>query len=141
MNDCEYVCTKCKGNLQVTYNYQFIKQNFKKSDLKDNSDYSIWRYLNLLPVEDLSKKPVVQIGWTPLYKAERLGKKLGIKNLYIKDDGRNPSASLKDRPGAIAVVKALERGEKIITCASTGNAASSLSCLTAALGLNDHFRS
>jgi threonine synthase len=70
-----------------------------------------------------------------LYKAERLGNKLGIKNLYIKDEGRNPSASLKDRPGAIAVASALERGEKIITCASTGNAASSLSCLTAALGL------
>ena len=124
-----------RGNLQVTYNYQFIKQNFKKSDLEDNSDCSIWRYLNLLPVEDLSRKPVVQIGWTPLYKAERLGKKLGIKNLYIKDDGRNPSASLKDRPGAITVVKALERGEKVITCASTGNAASSLACLTSALGL------
>ncbi len=70
-----------------------------------------------------------------MYKAERLGKQVGIKNLYIKDDGRNPSASLKDRPGAITVVKALERGEKVITCASTGNAASSLACLTAALGL------
>ena len=70
-----------------------------------------------------------------MYEAKKLGKKLGIKSLYIKDEGRNPSASLKDRPGAIAVVKALERGEEIITCASTGNAASSLSCLTAALGL------
>jgi threonine synthase len=77
----------------------------------------------------------VQIGWTPLYEAEKLGNKLGIKNLYIKDEGRNPSASLKDRPGAIAIVKALERDEQVITCASTGNAASSLACLTAALGL------
>jgi threonine synthase len=135
LDDIEYVCKACKGNLQVTYDYQFIKENFKKSDLAENQDYSIWRYKNLLPVEDLSRKPVVQIGWTPLYKAERLGNKLGINNLYVKDDGRNPSASYKDRAGAIVVVKALERGEKTITTASTGNAASSLSCLTAAIGL------
>jgi threonine synthase len=135
LDDIEYTCKNCRGNLQIMYDYQFIKENFKKSDLAENPDYSIWRYIDLLPVEDLSKKPVVQIGWTPLYNAEKLGNKLGIKNLLIKDDGRNPSASLKDRPGAITVVRALERGEKVITCASTGNAASSLACLTAALGL------
>ena len=135
LDDIEYTCEKCKGNLQIIYDYQFIKKNLKKSDFAENADYSIWRYKDLLPVEDLSRKPVVHIGWTPLYKADKLGAYLGLKNLYIKDDGRNPSASLKDRPGAIAVVKALERGEKAITCASTGNAASSLACLTAALGL------
>lgn len=135
LDDIEYVCNVCKGNLQVTYNYPFIKQNFNKADLAKNLDYSIWRYKDLLPVEDLSRKPVVQVGWTPLYKTERLGDKLGLENLYIKDDGRNPSASHKDRAGAIAVVKALERDEKVITTASTGNAASSLSCLTAAIGL------
>ncbi len=134
-DDIEYTCNKCKGYLQITYDYQSIKESFKKSDLAEDPDYSIWRYKALLPVEDLSRKPIVQIGWTPLYEAKKLSNKLGIKNLYIKDEGRNPSASLKDRPGAIVVVKALERGEKIITCASTGNAASSLSCLTAALGL------
>ena len=135
LDDVEYVCKVCNGNLQVTYDYQFIKKNLKKSDFAENQDYSIWRYKNLLPVEDLSRKPVVQIGWTPLYRAERLGNKLDLKNLYIKDDGRNPSASHKDRAGAIAVVKALERKEKVITTASTGNAGASLSCLTAALGL------
>jgi len=135
LDDIEYVCKKCSGNLQITYDYQFIKKNLKKSNFAESSDYSIWRYKDLLPVEDLSLKPVVHIGWTPLYKADKLGDHLGLKNLYIKDDGRNPSGSLKDRPGAIAVVKALERGEEAITCASTGNAASSLACLTAALGL------
>jgi threonine synthase len=107
----------------------------KKSDFKENLDFTIWRYKDLLPVENISRKPIVQVGWTPLYKAEKLGDKLGIKDLYVKDDGRNPSASLKDRAGAVVVVKALERGEKAIACASTGNAASSLACLTAALGL------
>jgi threonine synthase len=133
--DIEYTCNNCEGYLQVVYDYQSIKENFRKSDLAENPDYSMWRYKALLPFEDLSRKPIVHIGWTPLYKAKKLSSKLGINNLYIKDEGRNPSASLKDRPGAIAVVKALERGEKVITCASTGNAASSLSCLTAALGL------
>ncbi|MBN1223404.1 MAG: threonine synthase [Candidatus Aminicenantes bacterium] len=135
LDDIAYICEKCKGNLQIIYDYQFIKKKLKKSDFAENTDYSIWRYKDLLPVKDLSKKPVVHIGWTPLYKADKSGAHLGLKNLYIKDDGRNPSASLKDRPGAIAVVKALERDEKAITCASTGNAASSLACLTAALGL------
>jgi len=134
-DEIEYVCQNCRGNLQVTYDYRFVKKNLNKSDLAKNRDSSIWRYANLLPVEDGAKKPLVRIGWTPLYKAERLGHKLGLKNLFIKDEGQNPSASLKDRPGAVAVAHALERGAEIITCASTGNAASSLACLTAALGL------
>lgn len=135
LHEIEYVCQNCRGNLQVTYDYRFIKENLSKSDLAENRDSSIWRYTDLLPVKDSSRKPPVRIGWTPLYKAERLGHKLGIRNLFIKDEGQNPSGSLKDRPGAVAVAHALERGAQIITCASTGNAASSLACLTAALGL------
>lgn len=135
LDDIEYICKVCKGNLQVIYDYPFIKEIINKVDLARNQDYSIWRYEDFLTVEDLSRKPLVKIGWTPLYRTERLGNSLGVKNLYVKDDGRNPSASHKDRAGAIAVVKALERGEKVITTASTGNAASSLACLTAAIGL------
>lgn len=135
LSTVQYVCKKCRGNLQVIYNYKIIKRNLSKQDLVRNANYSIWRYYDLLPVSDLSKKPPLQIGWTPFYKTGRLGKKLGLKNLYIKDDGRNPSASSKDRAGAVVIVHALEKGEKIITGASTGNAASSLSCLSASLGL------
>ncbi len=135
INDVEYVCKKCSGNLQVMYNYHLIKKKVSTQDLAHNPDLSIWRYRELLPVSDLSGKPPVHIGWTPLYKTGRLGKKLGLENLYVKDDGRNPSASSKDRAGALVIVHALERGEEVIACASTGNAASSLSCLTAPLGL------
>lgn len=135
LNAVKYVCKKCHSNLQIMYNYELIKRNLKKQDLARNANYSIWRYYDLLPISDLSKQPPLQIGWTPFYKTERLGKNLGLKNLYIKDDGRNPSASSKDRAGAVVVVHALEKGEKIITGASTGNAASSLSCLSASLGL------
>jgi threonine synthase len=135
MSEVDYTCTECGGNLQVTYNYGQIQKDWKKHDLVQNNDYSIWRYEPLLPVNDLSRKPPVTIGWTPLYRAEKLGEKYGVNNLYVKDDGRNPSASSKDRAGAVAVVRALEQGEETIACASTGNAASSLSNLTAPLGI------
>lgn len=135
IDEARYVCNRCRGNLQVVYDYRQMAKNITRSKLERSTDYSIWRYIGLLPVRDSSKRPPVHIGWTPLYRAERLGTKLGLKHLSIKDDGRNPSGSAKDRAGAVVVVKALEKGEEIITCASTGNAASSLSCLTAALGL------
>lgn len=131
-----YTCRHCSGNLQVVYDYQNIKKRLSPRDFTESTDNSIWRYIELLPVKENSKRPPVHIGWTPLYKAEPLGKKLGLKNLYIKDDGRNPSASSKDRAGAVVVVHALEQGSNVITCASTGNAASSLACLTAPMDLH-----
>ncbi len=135
LKEIQYTCRYCNGNLQVAYDYQNIKKHLSPRDFAESTDTSIWRYIKLLPVKEHSKRPSVHIGWTPLYKADPLGKKLGLKNLYIKDDGRNPSASSKDRAGAVAVVHALEQGSNVITCASTGNAASSLACLTAPLDM------
>lgn len=88
-----------------------------------------------MPIEDLKYIPPVQVGWTPLYRAEKMAAELGVHNVYVKDDGRNPSASFKDRAGAIVVAHAREIGEKVITTASTGNAASSLACLTGSLDM------
>ena len=135
LNQAEYVCPSCGGNLQVVYDYAFIKKTVSREYFNKNRDLSVWRYLPVLPIKDLKNIPVVNIGWTPLYKADRLGKKLGLAKLYIKDDGKNPSASFKDRAGSVALKVAMEKGEKVITGASTGNAASSLSCLAAALGI------
>ncbi len=104
--------------------------------MEARGERSIWRYADLLPVSDPSLIPPLQVGWTPLYHAARLGQALGMPHLYIKDDGRNPTASLKDRASAIAVTKARELGFSTITCASTGNAASSLAGLAASVGLN-----
>jgi threonine synthase len=78
--------------------------------------------------------PPLQVGWTPLYDAPRLAAELGLRHVWVKDDGRNPSASFKDRASAIAVVKAQERHAPIITTASTGNAAAALSGLCASVG-------
>ncbi len=130
-----YVCPACSGNLDAVYDYKAVKKTLTRKALEQNPDKSVWRYKDILPIARYKGVPIVHIGWTPLYKAERLGQDLGLANLYLKDDGRNPSGSFKDRAGAVAVAKALELGEKTITGASTGNAASSMACLTAGLGV------
>lgn len=126
-----YLCSKCGGNLEVVYDYEFIKKSFSKENLRKNNIFDIWRYLPLLPINNLKNIPNVHIGGTPMYELKKVAKELGIKKLFLKDDGRNPSASFKDRAGAIALVNALENNEKVICGASTGNAASSMACLTA----------
>ncbi len=135
LTEAKYNCTACGGNLQVLYDYNLIKKRLNFDVLNDNPERSIWRYLDILPIASIKNVPPVQVGWTPLYKAEKLGDEAGVPNLYIKDDGRNPSASFKDRASAVVVGRALELEEKVITCASTGNAASSLACLTGSLDM------
>jgi threonine synthase len=95
----------------------------------------MWRYRELLPVEQDTELPPLRVGWSPLYDVPRLAAQLGVARLYIKDDGQNPTASLKDRASAMAVAKAREAGAEIIACSSTGNAASSLAGNAAAAGL------
>lgn len=132
-----YVCPKHgdEGILDVLYDYDLISSRLTKEGLASNHDYSIWRYAPLLPVDEDGPRPPLHVGWTPLYHAQRLGERLGLSHLYLKDDGRNPTASFKDRASALGVVKALELGYETITCASTGNAASSLAGLAASVGL------
>ncbi|MFC1746337.1 threonine synthase [Candidatus Riflebacteria bacterium] len=130
-----YTCDKCAGNLDVVYDYKKIAQKTSKEKISASKDLSIWRYMDFYPINSDSQVLPLQIGWTPLYKSGLLGKKIGYSNFFIKDDGRNPSASFKDRAGAITVIKALESNVDLICGASTGNAASSLSCITASIGL------
>ena len=132
----QYLCEECGGNLDITYDYAGIARRLSRESLARDGDYSVWRYWELLPLSDRSHIMPLQIGWTPLYRARRLGGELGLKALYLKDDGRNPSASFKDRASSVAVCKALELGFETIAGASTGNAASSTSCLCASLGIS-----
>lgn len=135
--DVDYVCPECgeEGILDVLYDYERIKSELTRDELAQDPRRSIWRYEKLLPVEPGAPHPPLSIGWTPLYRAVRLGKHLGLKSLYIKDDGRNPTASLKDRASAIGVCHALAEEGRTISTASTGNAASSLAGLCASVGL------
>lgn len=122
------------GVVDVVYDYDLIKSRISRESLRDNRDYSIWRYKPLLPIEPDAEVPPLQIGWTPIYAVPRLAAELGLRHLWVKDDGRNPTGSFKDRASAIAVVKGRERGAEIITTASTGNAAAALSGICASVG-------
>lgn len=123
------------GILDVLYDYDEVAKKMDRYRLSKDQDYSIWRYLPLIPVLE---KPAqsLRVGWTPLYASTALRDMLGIKGLYIKDEGLNPTASLKDRASLIACVKAQEAGADTICCSSTGNAASSLAGNAAKMGLN-----
>ena len=128
----------CGGILDIVYDYDYIRTVLTKEKLAARRDNSMWRYRELLPVEETTENTPLRVGWSPLYEADTLAKQLGIKKLYVKDDGINPTASLKDRASAMAVAKAREAGAKVIACSSTGNAASSLAGNAAAAGLRTY---
>lgn len=134
-DEIDYVCPEHdnEGILDVVYDYDFISRQFSKKNLLESNDFSIWRYQPLLPVDPKIPVPILSIGWTPLYHVPSLSSHLGLKNVWVKDDGRQPTASFKDRASAIALVKAGEKGAEIITTASTGNAAAALSGLCASM--------
>jgi len=134
--DIEYVCPDCRGNLDVTYDYErILESGFGKSMLERSRDFTMWRYRPLLPVETGSIVPPLTVGWTPVYDCKSLAVQFAVKQVWIKDDGRNPTASFKDRPSALAAVKAQERGARIVTTASSGNAGVALAGMCASLGM------
>ncbi|RLT37915.1 MAG: pyridoxal-phosphate dependent enzyme [Chloroflexi bacterium] len=135
----EYVCA-CRpnvgsdlGTLDVQYDYAAIAAATSPEQIAADADRSIGRWWALLPAQRASLPPL-PVGNTPLLHAKRLGESTGLPNLYIKDDGRNPSASFKDRASAIAVARAQEKGAAIVATASTGNAAAALAGQAAAAG-------
>ena len=127
---------ECGGILDIVYDYDYIKQTVSREFYSGCGDRSMWRYRAFLPVEETTQAPPLRVGWSPLYDEPRLAKKLGIAKLWIKDDGLNPTSSLKDRASSMAVAKAVEAGYDTIACSSTGNAASSLAGNAAAAGLS-----
>ena len=135
--DALLTCPDCgeKGILDVEYDYEALKKVLTLDYFKNNRNYSMWRYAPLMGIKEDHIDEMLRIGWTPLVKARNLAKELGLKELYIKDDGLNPSGSSKDRASGVAVLKAIEAGAKVISCSSTGNAASSCACHAAHMGL------
>ena len=129
---------QCGGILEIVYDYEYIKTVLTKEKLAARKNPTMWRYRELLPIEETTPDTPLRVGWSPLYEAPRLAEKLGIAKLWVKDDGLNPTASLKDRASAMAVAKAGEAGAKVIACSSTGNAASSLAGNAAAAGFETY---
>ena len=134
--DVTYTCPKDGGNLNVILNYDAIKAKFSPDKFMDLPEASLWRYLNLLPVTDPGGlgTPLRRAGWTPVYKSARLATKLGLQDLWIKDESPNPTASFKDRASAIVVARAAQIGAEITVAASTGNAGAALAGMAAAVG-------
>jgi threonine synthase len=118
------------GTLDVIYDYDRIRGRIHLYQ----DDPTMWRYRPLLPIGDGAELPPLQVGGTPLVPARRVAAELGLGTLWIKDDSRQPTASLKDRASAVAVIKAREQGAEVITTASTGNAAAALAGMCASLG-------
>ncbi len=135
--DERYTCDECgeDGVLDVIYDYEAMKKVITPSYFKSQTRQDMFRYIPLMSIEKTHINNTLRVGMTPLYKAHQLEKQLSMKALYIKDEGVNPSASLKDRASVVAVLKAIEYNHKTISCSSTGNAASSLAAHAARLGL------
>lgn len=119
------------GTLDVAYDYERLANDIDRAALKDPSRLGMWRYLPLLPVHPDAAVPPLQVGDTPLYSNAGLAAKLGLSALWIKDEARQPTGSLKDRASALAVALAEDQRAEIITTASTGNAAVALAGLCA----------
>lgn len=132
-----HVCEYCFGPLEVVYNYDEIKKSLTREAIQSRPT-NMWRYRELLPIDG---EPTVgaQVGWTPLVKADRLAKALGVKELYVKNDAVNyPTLSFKDRVVSVAMSKAKEFGFKTVACASTGNLANSVAANAAASGYESY---
>lgn len=131
-----YTCPKDGGNLDVVLDYTAIKNRYQVNDLTSRKDFSIWRYLPLLPVEDPGGEgtPLRVVGWTPIFTPQRLAQELGLKALWVKDEGRNPTASFKDRASAVVVARARQIKAEVVVTASTGNAGAALAGMAAAIG-------
>lgn len=135
--EVEYTCPDCgeAGTLDVLYDWEAVRQAISKDDLARNPDPSLWRYRALLPIEADADVPPLLVGGTPMYDTPRLAADLGLARVWVKDDGRNPTGSLKDRASALVVARAMAAGIEVVTTASTGNAAAALAGLTASVGM------
>ena len=131
LKETQDLCPSCGGNLEAVYDYPRAKKRLTRKALARNGDRTLWRYAELLPIKGRTGIPSVPVGWTPLFRAERVARTLGLREVWVKDEGRSASASLKDRASAVVVARALEERRPVVAVASTGNAAASLACLAA----------
>lgn len=133
----DYTCPECgpAATLDVVYDYAALGQHVTPESIAQCPDPTLWRYRALLPLAADAAVPPLAVGGTPLYDAPRLAAQMGLRQVWIKDDGRNPTGSLKDRASAVVVARAMAAGIRVVTTASTGNAAAALAGVAASVGL------
>jgi threonine synthase len=122
------------ATLDVVYDYAALRATVDRDKLRANCEPTIWRYRELLPVAPDAPVPPLSVGWTPLYDTPRLAADLGLRAAWVKDDGANPTGSLKDRASTMVVARAMSLGVDVVSTASTGNAAAALAGVGASLG-------
>jgi threonine synthase len=132
-----YVCEHCFGPLEVAYDYSGLGDTAELKRKIQAGPPSIWRYADFLPFEE-RPKTALEVGMTPLVRFERLAERLGIGEVFVKNDAANPTHSFKDRVVKIALAKARELGYEVVACASTGNLANAVAAHAAAAGLDSY---
>ena len=132
--EARHVCELCFGPLEVAYDYAAIAASTSRASI-EKGPRTLWRYKQLLPIENTEHVVDSHAGFTPLIKADNLGRALGLRNLWIKNDTVNPTFSFKDRPVSIASTRARELGFDVLACASTGNLAGSVAAHAARAGM------
>ncbi|MEM1525402.1 MAG: pyridoxal-phosphate dependent enzyme, partial [Nitrososphaerales archaeon] len=135
INENIYTCRKCGDLLEVKLDIQEVKRKIKDEKWR-SIPISVWRYSAFIPIRDYSKIITLNEGGTRLHFCQRLAQELGIKSLYVKNEGDNPTASFKDRGMTVGVTRACELNAKNLICASTGNTSASLAAYAAKAGLN-----
>jgi threonine synthase len=134
--EARFVCEQCFGPLEVAYDFSDLDAEEARRKIQAGSR-GIWRYSDFLPFDGRPGDPL-EPGLTPLIRADRLAERLGIGELWIKNDAANPTHSFKDRVVAVAVAKAKELGFETVACASTGNLANAVAAHAAAAGLDSY---
>ncbi len=132
----EYTCPDCGmvGTLDVLYDYAALRAHVDRDLLSASADHSMWRFQTLMPLGEASEVPPLRVGGTPLMATPRLAANLGLRAAWVKDDGLNPTGSLKDRASSMVIARALERHIPVVSTASTGNAAAALAGVGASVG-------
>ena len=132
--DAAFLCPRCGANQEVVYDVARLRADWRRPAAPNEGRPDMWRYAPLLPVASLDLVSPLRIGMTPLYAAPRLAAAIGVRHLYLKDEGLMPSASLKDRASAVVAARGRETGAETLAGASTGNAGSSMACVAASTG-------
>src|SRR3712207_1987849 len=131
--EARYVCDRCFGPLEVSYSAPEQDADELKRRIQAGP-HTLWRYADFLPLAG-APRSALPTGWTPLIKADRLAERLGLREVWVKNETANPTHSFKDRVVSVALARARELGFETIACASTGNLAGAVAAHAAAAGL------
>ena len=134
IDDIVYFCRKCGDILEIKLDFARLAETLKSGEWK-KTPLSVWRYRDFMPIHESTKIVTLNEGGTGLHRSQRLGEELGLKNLYVKNEGENPTGSFKDRGMTVGVTKAVELGARHVICASTGNTSASLAAYAARAGI------